>query len=215
MSDLTKFSYSMMRRSPGIILVGIGFMMIYLTVLFKGTSDPKQAPLSVYLGGGFGFLSFIAGVVLIFVELRASAGATDGEELPAVSGDLEHAVNQLSKNYEILRKQATQGFILAGIFMALGVCVILAGSVGELFGFTAQAGHLTTVAGIVVEAVSGLGLYLFRQTFHRLNITSDRLHDTWKILTAFRRAESLPEDKRAEMTCSLINRLIESSNPPK
>ena len=98
--------------------------------------------------------------------------------------------------------------------MALGIFVILAGSVGELFGFTAQGGRLTTVAGIIVEAVSGLGLYLFKQTFQRLNVTSDRLHDTWKILTAFRKAETLPEGKKAEVICSLISRLVESSGPP-
>ena len=69
--------------------------------------------------------------------------------------------------------------------MALGILVILAGSLGEMFGFTKTASNLTTVAGVVVEAVSGLGLYLFKETFKRLNVTSDRLHDMWKILAAF------------------------------
>lgn len=57
-----------------------------------------------------------------------------------------------------------EGFVLAGTFMALGILVILAGSVGEMFGFTKAASNLTTVAGVVVEAISGLGLYLFNDS---------------------------------------------------
>jgi hypothetical protein len=61
-----------------------------------------------------------------------------------------------------------------------------------------------------VEAVSGLGLYLFKETFKRLNSTSDRLHEMWKILAAFQKAETLSEEKKSEVIVSLISKLVET-----
>ena len=142
--------------------------------------------------------------------MRSSEVTIEPLEISSEKPDFEHAVRQLSRNYDVLRRQATQGFVLAGTFMTLGILVILAGSVGEMFGFTKEGSDITTVAGVVVEVISGLGLYLFKQTSERLNITSDRLHDTWKILMAFSKAEALPEEKKSEVIAALITKLVES-----
>lgn len=195
-----------LKTSPGGVLVLLGFMMIYfLTVVRLGDKAPDIVD---YLGIGFGFLVTIAGIFLLFRGLSQS-GDVVAEESVAGSSDIEHAVAPLGKNYDILRKQATQGFVLAGTFMALGILVILAGSLGEMFGFTKTAGNLTTVAGVVIEAVSGLGLNLFKETFKRLNATPDRLHEMWKLLAAFRKAEELSEEKKADVVIGLINRLVD------
>ena len=87
--------------------------------------------------------------------------------------------------------------------------VILAGSVGDLFGFKKETSSLTTVSGIVVETISGIGMYLFNRTFDRLNVTSDRLHELWRLLTAFKKAEAIPESHRTEVLTSLTNKLVE------
>lgn len=195
-----------LKTSPGGVLVLLGFMMIYfLTVVRLGDKAPDIVD---YLGIGFGFLVTIAVIFLLFRGLSQS-GDVVAEESVAGSSDIEHAVAPLGKNYDILRKQATQGFVLAGTFMALGILVILAGSLGEMFGFTKTAGNLTTVAGVVIEAVSGLGLNLFKETFKRLNATPDRLHEMWKLLAAFRKAEELSEEKKADVVIGLINRLVD------
>jgi hypothetical protein len=60
----------------------------------------------------------------------------------------------------------------------------------------------------VIETISGIGLYLFRSTFNRLNRNSDVLLETWKILAAFKKADSLPEDRRADVQVELIQRLV-------
>lgn len=99
--------------------------------------------------------------------------------------------------------------------MALGVLVILTGAVGDMFGFKKETINLTTVAGVIVEAVSGIGMYLFNRTFQQLNTTSDRLHELWKLLAAFKKAEALPENERGTVIVGLINRLVESSAPAK
>ncbi len=191
------------------MLVLCGFMTIYTVVGLRGGAEPTTLTFSAV---GFGFMLALAGVVLFWREMTLASCNTTDAELPLPSADIELAVTQLNKNYEILRRQASQGFMFAGIFMAIGLLVILAGSLGDMFGFVSSAGKVTVVAGVVVEAVSALGLYLFRQTFHRLNVTSDRLHDTWKILAAFKKVELLSDDRKSEMTCTLITKLIEPSH---
>jgi hypothetical protein len=51
--------------------------------------------------------------------------------------------------------------------------------------------------------------FLFKETYKRLNTTSDRLHEMWKILAAFKKAEGLPEEQRTNVTMRLIDRLVE------
>jgi MFS family permease len=82
---------------------------------------------------GFGFLITLVGVAFMAVELRRSGSTAVGLEMSMNTSELEVAVSQLAKNYDILRDQATQGFMLAAFFMVLGICVILAGAVGDLF----------------------------------------------------------------------------------
>jgi hypothetical protein len=204
-SSLSGQGISLMRGSPGIGLVTVGFMTIYFLAALR-SSEPTTI---TYLAIGFGFLVTLAGIGLLFRDLARTGPAESELDLSEGSSDIERAVRQLGKNYDILRRQATQGFVLAGTFMALGILVILAGSLGEMFGFTKAASNLTTVAGLVTEAVSGLGLYLFKETFKRLNSTSDRLHEMWKILAAFTKAEALPDDKKSDVIISLINKLVE------
>ncbi len=192
------------RTTPGGVLVVLGFMTIYVLTGVRGDRDPD---IISYSGIGFGFLVTMAGIILLFRGLAQSSEELT-EENALSSSDIEHALAQLGKNYDILRRQATQGFVLAGTFMALGILVILAGSIGEMFGFTKTAGNLTVVAGVVIEVVSGLGLYLFKETFQRLNSTSDRLYEMWKLLAAFRKADELPEDKKSDVVITLINVLV-------
>jgi hypothetical protein len=201
-----KSPMGILKTSPGGVLVLLGFMTIYFLVGVRlGDREPNIID---YLGIGVGFMVTIAGIFLLFRSL-GDFTVTTAEETYVGSSDIELAVAQLGKNYDILRKQATQGFVLAGTFMALGILVILAGSLGEMFGFTKTAGNLTTIAGVVIEAISGLGLYLFKETFKRLNATSDRLQEMWKLLAAFKKAEDLPEDKKSDVIIGLINRLVE------
>lgn len=207
MPTVTEAGVSLARRSPGIVLVMLGFTSIYFIAMLRSGAE---ASLVTYLTIGFAFLVTLAGIFLLFRELRSfPAPGGESEYSLASASDIEHAVRQLGKNYDLQRRQATQGFVLAGTFMALGILVILTGSIGEMFGLTSAASNLTTVAGTIIETVSVLGLYLFKETFARLNATSDRLYEMWKIFAAFQKAESLPDDRRCDVTVSLINRLVD------
>jgi hypothetical protein len=192
--------------APGSLVV-LGFVLIALSASF-GKSLPE---ILLYASVGTGILISLCGVVLQFREAGAGTVAEIGT---VASSDIEEAVGQLGKNYDILRRQVTQGFILAGTFMALGISVILIGSLGDMFGFTKSTSNLTTIAGVIVEVVSGLGLYLFKETFKQLNLTSDKLYDMWKLLTAFRRTGDLPEDRRADVMVALITKLADGITVP-
>jgi hypothetical protein len=92
--------------------------------------------------------------------------------------------------------------------MALGLLVILSGSLGDLFGWTKEGSNLTTIAGIIMEFISGTALFIYSINFNRLNKTTDKLESTWCILTAYRLTDTLPEEKKAEATMKLIDALI-------
>jgi hypothetical protein len=191
----------LLRKSLGLPLVLLGFVVVY----FKGSSWNGNA--SDYLALGFASSVTLVGLGFMAVELRRVGETTADLESAVSSSDLELTIRQLAKNLDIQRGQATQGFVAALALMVLGVCVIFVGAIGDLFDFTA-AGRLTTVAGTIVEAVSGLGLLLFRRTFATVNKTSDALLEVWKILAAFDRAESLPDSERANVQVQLIGHLV-------
>ena len=151
----------------------------------------------------FGFIFIVRGLIH---ETKTTATLIP----TATSSDIEHAVAQLGANYDILRRQATQGFFLAAFTMVLGTFVIFAGLLGDLFGLADATRKLTSAGGIILEVVSGLGFYLFQQTSRRLDLTSERLHEMWRILAAFKKAEALPEDQKTEVTKMLITSLVKT-----
>src|SRR5205085_1132030 len=113
------------RETQGPALIVIGCTLLYF--ISSRTSD--QPSLIYY---GFAVLLgviVLAGIVMTFYQLRKGEIQVQQEPLPESSDQLEHAVTQLSKNYELLRRQSTQGFLLAAVFMLLGLIVILSGSV--------------------------------------------------------------------------------------
>ena len=205
-TDLLRLPELVLKRSFGLPLVMLGFFVVY----FKAGlgSGGREASITDYLLIAFGFAITLIGVAFMGVELRRSGSSSLGLEMSVRSSDLEVVISQLGKNYDILRGQATQGFILAALFMVLGICVILAGAVGDLFGLTKERSSLTTIAGIVVETISGVGLILFRTTFNRLNKNSDLLLQTWRILAAFKKSDELPEDRRGQIQVELIQKLV-------
>jgi hypothetical protein len=212
----------MITRSPAAFLIMLGCMGVYLVALSgnfradtpSGAFEFSNTTLVQYSALAFSFMLAIAGIFMLFAQLKRGGSSLADEPTLVTTSDLEHALSQLGKNYDIQRRQANQGFIFAVVMMGLGILVILAGSVGQMYGLTKEGSGLTVIAGLVVEVVSGLGLYLFRETFRQLNTTSDRLHDTWKIFAAFKRAEAITDEaKRTEVITTLITRLVEPAAP--
>ncbi|HYW13981.1 MAG TPA: hypothetical protein VE871_18600 [Longimicrobium sp.] len=206
MSDfatLLRLPERIMRRSLGLPLVMLGFFLVYFNAL-----GSQERPTGGYLVFAFGSALTLAGLAFMAVELRRIGTPTVDVQSAVSASDLELTIQQLAKNLDIQRVQASQGFIAALAMMVLGTGVVLAGATGHLLGIAGSASTLTTVAGVVVEMISGLGMVLFRSTSSRLNKTSESLLDIWKLFAAFRHAETLPEAERTQMQIRLISRLV-------
>src|SRR5205085_2106650 len=98
-------------------------------------------------------------------------------------------VNQLTKNYAVLRTQTFGGFLVGAVTMLLGGFVIIAGAYGQVFGLASNGVNLVTIAGVITNFISGTAIYFFKLSFDRLNVTSDRLLQTWITIAAIREAE--------------------------
>lgn len=197
---------------PGLALVVIGFVAGVGVLAGFGTSGLNAVHVTVVALAG---AAIVAGLGLLYLDARRSSSASTVTSLAVTGTNYEHAVGQLAKNYDVLRNQATQGFVLAGVVMVLGVCVILLGAVGDLFGFSKEGSNLTTAAGIVIEVISGIGFYLFRLTFTQLNATSDKLDDAWKVLAAIDKTSQsqVASDRRDDLLVTLLAKLA-GADPP-
>lgn len=195
------------KQAPGPFLIMVGALGSYFVL-----SKVPGSGLSFihYFAAILGAILTLSGIVMMFMQMKKEAALAEGTPLSVSSERIEHAVTQLNKNYTVLRRQTTQGFILSGVFMILGFLVIASGSVGELFGWLDDGSDLTSVAGIIIEFISGTALFVYSSNFKRLNEISDRLDETWRILTAHRLTESLSDEGKEKATLSLIEALAKS-----
>jgi hypothetical protein len=149
-------------------------------------------------------------------QLSYGARLSSIEYHPGSFQDADYIISQLSKNYELLRAQTNQGFVLSSVFMLIGLVIIVASLFSPAIGWRTVNGQglkgLGIIAGIVTEFISGTALIVYRDNFARLNKTSDRLDASWRVLAAYKLTESLPADKKSDATISLINVLAQISN---
>lgn len=187
-------------------LVAAGGMTIYLAA--NVTVGPRLGAVP-YLVIAFGFLVGVAGIVLLFRDVEQPGAEPVGFDPAKAASDMERVLGQLGMNYDILRQQTKIGFVLAALFMALGISVILAGATGEFLGYTDGTSGVTAVAAVIIESISMIGFYLFRISFKELTATSERLHGMLLLLDAFKRAETLPKEQKTEVMVKLIQRLVD------
>jgi hypothetical protein len=154
-------------------------------------------------------LLVVGGLVFMFIQAWPRRGGRIDEDANDMSLEgLGRLVRQLAQNYNLLRRQTTQGFIITLALMTLGVLVILLSVFGPMFGLTSDTQVVSAIAGIVTEMIGGTTLAVYKLNFQRLNEVSDRLEESWRILFANSVAATLPPEKRNEATVALIDALI-------
>ncbi|HEV7333925.1 MAG TPA: hypothetical protein VGN63_23020 [Flavisolibacter sp.] len=193
------------KASAGLSLILIGLVIIYLI----RNSQIQNSTLDFILIISPTVL-IVAGIIFVFIDLQRDAISPSKSE-EELESDLNKAVSQLSKNYDILRKQTIYGFTISGIFMTIGLVVILIGITGEFFNLEGNIQIITTASGVVIEFISGTALLLYRINFKRLNDTSDKLLSTWKLLTAFEKVNEISPNKKDEVLIRLIDKLTDDS----
>ena len=164
----------------GPLLVGVGVGVICL-------STTSQSQGAIVLGSRvlIGSLLVVAGLLIMFIQVwpRRTAPLDEGANETSIEG-LGRLVCQLAQNYNLLRRQAMQGFVITLVLMALGVVVILLGVFGALYGIACDTKVVSVLAGVVTEVISGSTLLVYRLNFNRLNHVSDRLEEIWRIFCA-------------------------------
>jgi hypothetical protein len=195
--DFLPRAFNVSRTTAGPFMMVAGLILLMYPRSTTGVVQVVTLSLSGILVLG-GMLVTYLGVI------REGAGVRPP---PSTSGDLGLAVEQLSRNYEWVRSQTMYAFFLSASFMALGLFVILLGSARSVLGLGEGTNNLTTVAGILAEFISATALVLYRSSSVRLNDISTRLHETWRILAAYRLVKDLPETDQKEALLPLITAL--------
>jgi TRADD-N domain-containing protein len=190
---------------PGIMAIGI-MLLVFSRIGSSGAVQTVMLSLSCIL--------VLGGLVLTYIQVLR-IGPVKTSAFPSSTEDLGLAVEQLSRNYEWARSQTMYAFFLSASFMGLGLVVILLGSARSVLGLAGENSSITSVAGIISEFISGTALVLYRSSSKRLNEISTRLHETWRILAAYRLARDLPEADRKEAMLPLIVALagVKSDKP--
>lgn len=106
-------------------------------------------------------------------------------------------VAELREYYIISKQQANKAFSSALLISILGFVVFISGIIISYFsGQNIIA--FTTIAGSVVEVISGLFFFLYKSSLTQLNIYHERLGSTEKYLTAMQLIEKMSDDKKDE-----------------
>ncbi len=123
-------------------------------------------------------------------------------------------VRELREYYIISKRQATNAFSASLIVCFLGFVIYIAG----IIAFVSSGENallLTTIAGTIVEVISGLFFWLYRYAITQLNIYHQRLGATEKYLTAIQLVDKMGQDKQDDMykhiiECVLIDNRMQS-----
>lgn len=106
-------------------------------------------------------------------------------------------VAELREYYIISKQQANKSFSSALLICFLGFVVFISGIIMSYLS-NQNVIIYTTVSGSIVEVVSGLFFWLYKNSIYQLNIYHERLGTTEKYLTAMQLIEKMSKDKQDE-----------------
>jgi hypothetical protein len=193
-------------RQTGWILVLLGAMFLLFPIVTNTiAASTEMTSVQIITVIVAGFLILIG----IGIEVWRSHQEFRLLQTPVMSNpnDLSLAVEQLAQNYELSRSQTNFAFLITALFMGLGLLVILLGSIRLILGLSDATNTLTLISGVISEFISAGALLIYRSNFNRLNETSTRLYETWKIFAAYKLAQDLRGIDRGNATLGLISAL--------
>lgn len=121
-------------------------------------------------------------------------------------------VAELREYYVISKQQANKAFSSALLVCFLGFIVFIS---GIFISYISNQNVIiyTTISGGIVEIVSGLFFWLYKNSIYQLNIYHERLGTTEKYLTAMQLIEKMSPDKKDNTYRYLIEvMLIDNSS---
>ncbi len=118
-------------------------------------------------------------------------------------------VAELKGYYAITRQQASNAFTSALVACFLGFLLFAAGLMAiYLSPDKASIIPYSTIAGVVIEVISGLFFLLYSRALKQINIFHKQLDESQQFLTAIQVTASISREKRDEMYENIIRKLI-------
>jgi hypothetical protein len=122
-------------------------------------------------------------------------------------------VAELKGYYAITRQQASNAFTSALVACFLGFLIFAAGLlVIYLSPDKSSIIPYSTIAGVVVEVISGLFFWLYSRALKQINIFHKQLDESQQFLTAIQVTASISKEKRDEIYERIINNLIQKNS---
>ena len=121
-------------------------------------------------------------------------------------------LKELKEFYVICKQQIRKSFSAAMFSCFAGFVLFVLAVIIFLLGGNNSASLTAGLSGAIVEIVSGLYFWLYRETSKQLGKYPKRLEATEKYLIALQIIEMLPEENRNEQYGKLIDYIFENIN---
>lgn len=121
-------------------------------------------------------------------------------------------LKELKEFYVICKQQIRKSFSAAMFSCFAGFVLFVLAVIIFLLGGNNSASLMAGLSGAIVEIVSGLYFWLYRETSKQLGKYHKRLEATEKYLIALQIIEMLPEENRNEQYGKLIDYIFENIN---
>ena len=120
-------------------------------------------------------------------------------------------LNQLTEYYTLNKSQARSSFRVSIFAIIVGLFTIVGGI--WMFYFRGlpnlQLATISSISGIIIEAIGGLYFFLYKRTLDQLNYFYDKLTEIQNIMLAIKLSESIEnEEKQTDVRVKIINSLI-------
>lgn len=171
----------------------------------KSVEHARRADAEVGLGTGFGPTTSLFPRVPEIVERMSKASPRDVQSIAGAQIEL------LASYYGTVLEQARRSFAWALIAAGVGLAFLLVAIVVLLSQSSVQIAVVSAIAGVVVEAISGLNFYLYGQTTKQLARYHVSLDRTQRFLLANCVCESLEGDEGQKARADLV-KLIASQD---
>lgn len=106
-------------------------------------------------------------------------------------------VLELKEYYVISKRHANSSFTASLVACCLGVVIYLIGIIISMVT-DANVALLSTIAGSIVEAISGLFFWIHNKSIEQLNIYHQRLGTTEKYLISIQLIDNISDEKKDE-----------------
>jgi len=120
-------------------------------------------------------------------------------------------VAELKGYYTINKQQARSAFSSAIFICFLGFTIFAVGVViTYLSPFRKSVIPYSTLAGAIVEVISGLFFWLYSQSVKQINVFHDRLIETQRYLAAIQIVRNMSKSNRDKVYANIVDKLMKT-----